>query len=55
MFASSMAAVVPTFVYPTCDIYASDTFFSDCKFVYWFWLAIFYIAMMWYVIKGLSE
>ena len=55
IFASSLAAVVPTIVYPTCDIYQSETFFSDCRFVYWFWLALFYIAMMWYCIRGLAE
>ena len=55
VFASSMTAVVPTVVYPTCNIYASESFFSECRFVYWFWLAVFYVCMMWYCIKGLSE
>jgi len=55
VFASSMAAVVPTVVYPTCDIYASEAFITDCRFVYWFWLALFYFAMMYYCIRGLTE
>ena len=50
-----MAAVVPTVVYPICDIYDSESFITDCRFVYWFWLAIFYLCMMWFCIKGLSE
>ena len=55
IFAASFASVVPLGFYDTCNIYKGDGFFNECRVLYWVWLLIYYLFMLYFVIKGLSE
>jgi len=47
--------VVPLGFSDNCNIYKADGFYNDCRVNYWIWLFIYYIFMLYFVIKGLSE
>ena len=55
IFAASFAADIPIGYLDTCDIYATSTFFNDCRFKYWFYLVIFCIATVYLTIRGIEE
>ena len=55
IFSSSFASNVPLGNEETCDIYATSSFYNDCRWKYWVYLAVYSIITVYMTMKGIEE